>query len=501
MSGLPRALGTVLAARFRLDEVLGEGAMGVVFRAADLAGGPDVAVKLMHPRFRDDARMLARFDREARAGAVLEHRHCVRVLGAGTSPGGDRFLVMQLVRGESLRDAIDAGIAPRRAFALAAQLLEALAHVHGHGFVHRDVKPENILLVREADGGETLKLLDLGLVREEQPSPRGQGLTRLGALFGTPWYMAPEQAEGAVVDARADLYAAGAVLFEMIAGRPPFLGDSLVEVLSQHLHAEVPALPSWLPRSLDGFVRTLLAKRPADRPASAAAALTGLRAALARAAASPTVVPTRASVPMALQATVDEPRPPSMLRGAQRQQRWFVGLGALAAAIALAIGLGHGASGASVPAIVDAPAEASPVAAALPAVPAVAVQPPALERAAPVSEVATSVPSEIAIAPQPALSEPAITTPVVAGVAPEPATRGAAVEHSQPHSSARRNPSHPRVPSVRELPPPPRDEVPRTLHAVKPPRAVPTATKLPGEAGASTVDRSGSLPQLRPRVR
>ncbi|MFO0635454.1 MAG: hypothetical protein U0168_21630 [Nannocystaceae bacterium] len=121
------------------------------------------------------------------------------------------------------------------------------------------------------------------------------------------------------------------------------------------------------------------------------------------------------------------------------------------------------------------------------------------ERAAPVSEVATSVPSEIAIAGEPTAVAPAIVTPVAAGVAPEAPTRGAAVEHAPHRSSSHRAAPRERVPSVRELPPPPRDDAPRTLHAVKPPRAVPTATKLPGEAGASTIDRSGSVP--RPRAR
>ncbi|MBC8068108.1 MAG: serine/threonine protein kinase, partial [Deltaproteobacteria bacterium] len=265
------ALGKVLAQRYRLDEQLGRGAMGTVYRGRDLEADRVVAVKVLHPGLASDPAIIERFTREAEAAAQLDHRNCVQVLAAGRTPDGTRFLVMPLLEGGELRREIHGGMPLRRVVDIVLQVLAGLEHAHSRGFIHRDVKPENVLLVADADGGETAKLVDFGLVKPITLARHDRALTAIGKVFGTPWYMAPEQAAGEHIDARADLYAVGIMMFEMLTGAPPFDGDSLAAVLHKHMFAELPALPTWLPMPIAALIRRLAAKRRDDRPASAAA--------------------------------------------------------------------------------------------------------------------------------------------------------------------------------------------------------------------------------------
>jgi tetratricopeptide (TPR) repeat protein len=260
----------VLAERYRLGDELGRGAAGVVYRATDIVLDRPVAVKLIGRRC--DELNRDRLLMEARAAAALRHPSIVAVHDAGED-GDTSFIVMELVEGPNLRQA-----PPRdwdAILALARQVTGALDHAHGRGLIHRDLKPENILL--EPGPAPVARLADFSVARF---TARDNGSVE-GSVVGTPHYLAPEQALGESVDGRADLYSLGAVLYELITGRPPFAGADPLVVIAEHLHAPVVPPRTWrpdVPRDLEAFVLRLLAKDPADRPPSAAAALAALEA-------------------------------------------------------------------------------------------------------------------------------------------------------------------------------------------------------------------------------
>jgi serine/threonine protein kinase len=269
------ATGTrVLVGRYVLGEVLGSGGMATVWWARDEVLGRDVAVKVLRPQFAADPDFLARFEREARHAARLSHPHLVTVFDCGVD-GQMPFIVMELVAGPTLRQVLDeVGWLPAgEAVRIAAAVCEALEVAHAAGVVHRDIKPANIVL---ADGGE-VKVLDFGIARADD----GRGATRTQAVLGTAAYLSPEQASGQQAGPQSDLYALGCVLFEMLTGTPPFSADTTVGLAYQQVHDD-PGPPSarrpGLPGRLDQITARLLAKDPAGRPASAAAARAGLLA-------------------------------------------------------------------------------------------------------------------------------------------------------------------------------------------------------------------------------
>jgi serine/threonine-protein kinase len=268
----------VLGGRYTLHEVLGAGGMATVWRASDEVLGRDVAVKVLSPQYAADPGFLARFEREARHAAQLSHPHLVTVFDCGVHEGMP-FIVMELVTGPTLRQVLDqAGTLPAgEAVSIAAAVCEALDVAHGAGLVHRDIKPANIAL---AAGGE-VKVLDFGIARADGAG----GTTRTQAVLGTPAYLSPEQASGQAAGPQTDLYSLGCVLFEMLTGAPPFSADTAVGLVYRHVH-DNPGPPSarrpGLSDRLDQITARLLAKNPADRPASAAAARAGLLAALNR---------------------------------------------------------------------------------------------------------------------------------------------------------------------------------------------------------------------------
>jgi tetratricopeptide (TPR) repeat protein len=262
--------GQLLAGRYHLGSLLGEGGMGQVWRARDVALDREVAVKVLAAP--DVAEARERFLREARAAAALNHPNIVAIHDLGQE-SGCLFLVMELVAGGSLRERPPATV--DEAVEVGRQLCAALAHAHAQGLVHRDVKPANVLLVAGATR-LTVKLADLGLAMSSAASR----LTVEGGIVGTVAYLAPEQAIGRVVDARADLYSLGVLLYELVTGRLPFSGTP-VALISQHLHAPVVPPRSHRPDldpALEAVILRLLAKDPAQRFASAdetAAALAG----------------------------------------------------------------------------------------------------------------------------------------------------------------------------------------------------------------------------------
>lgn len=261
--------GLVLDGRYRLDRPLGEGGMGTVWVAHQLTLGRAVAVKALRKgRAQDQARL----EREARLLAAVRHPAIVQIFDFGRTADGLSYVVMELVEGPTLdaRLAALGRISCEEAVSLLLPLLDGLAAVHAADIVHRDIKPANILLAIEGAGSAarvTPKLLDFGIAKSDV----GTALTVQGDLIGTPAYMAPEQFSGGAVDARADLWAIGALLYDMIAGEPPFVGSNLFELM-RRVKDEPPAFPR-MAAGLDGKLWTLLTellrKGPSERPPSA----------------------------------------------------------------------------------------------------------------------------------------------------------------------------------------------------------------------------------------
>jgi eukaryotic-like serine/threonine-protein kinase len=252
---------------FRHVEKIGEGGMGVVWRAADSTLGRDVALKLLPPAFASDPERLARFEREARLLASLNHPNIASIYGLD-SADGERFLAMEFVEGESLASRLTRGPIPiEESLAIARQIAEALEAAHEKGIVHRDLKPANVMLT----AGERVKLLDFGLARAfegdvasgssarlSQSPTITAAMTSANVILGTAAYMSPEQARGQVVDKRADVWAFGVVLYEMLTGRQMFEGDTITDTLASVLKSD----PDWaaLPAGTPPRVRALLAR-------------------------------------------------------------------------------------------------------------------------------------------------------------------------------------------------------------------------------------------------
>jgi serine/threonine-protein kinase len=267
---------------------LGRGGMGGVLEVEDAAG---VRYALKSPVVDTDASgaVTRRFAREANALRLLEHPNLVAAVDVLVE-GGVLCLVMEKVDGLPLARAVAAGpLTPRRALVIARQILDGVGHAHARGIVHRDLKPDNVLLV-DMGGWERAKIIDFGiakLVGDAEAAFGAAALTRTGLVFGTPHYMAPEQALGRLVDARADLYAVGVILFELLAGRPPFDAPDPHALLRMHVKAPPPLLraavadASWCTPELVALVGGALAKAPADRYGTAEAMRDALDAAFA----------------------------------------------------------------------------------------------------------------------------------------------------------------------------------------------------------------------------
>ena len=275
--------GEVVAGRYELEDLLGVGGMSSVYRARDRVLERTVALKILHEQFAHDPAYVERFRREARAIAKLSHPNIVTVIDRGEFDGR-QFIVFEYVAGETLKQLATraAPVAPEHALALVHQVARGLAFAHEHGIVHRDVKPHNVLL--DEDGAA--KVTDFGIARSL--GGPDDGLTRTGTVLGTGAYISPEQAVGRPADARSDQYSLGALLYELLTGRIPYEGESIVAVATRHVRDPVPSVrevrPEISPR-VDALVRRAMAKRPEDRFPSTDAMIAAIEACLADEAA------------------------------------------------------------------------------------------------------------------------------------------------------------------------------------------------------------------------
>jgi serine/threonine protein kinase len=276
--------GTRLDGRFVLVRLLGEGGMGRVYLATDTSNGAEVAVKVLSDD-RPIPNAAARFQREARAIARIEHDNVVRVDHVGASPKGGLYYVMEHLQGEDLAELLEReGRLPwPRVLHFALQVCDGLQAAHERGVVHRDLKLENCFRVTRGDDRDFVKILDFGVAKLLRPDPeQSDRLTNTGATLGTPAYMAPELCRGREIDHRVDVYALGVMLYELLTGELPFTGEGFLDVALQHMHEPPPSLavhlaPSEIPPGLDAVIERALAKSRDDRVPTMAAFARALR--------------------------------------------------------------------------------------------------------------------------------------------------------------------------------------------------------------------------------
>ncbi|HEY8533798.1 MAG TPA: Stk1 family PASTA domain-containing Ser/Thr kinase [Micromonospora sp.] len=358
----------LLAGRYQVGELLGYGGMAEVHRGRDLRLGRDVAIKMLRTDLARDKTFQERFRREAQNAASLNHPAIVAVYDTGEdyTPSGETvpFIVMEFVNGRTLKEilAAEGRLAPRRALEIVADICAALEFSHRHQIIHRDIKPGNVMLTHSGQ----VKVMDFGIARALASG--ATTMTQTSAVIGTAQYLSPEQARGEAVDARSDVYASGCVLFELLCGHPPFVGDNPVSVAYQHVR-ENPRPPSEInpevTPEIDAIVLKALAKNPLNRYQSAAEMRADLLRCLnGRPVLATPVLRDQETMPMAAApaaATRTQPMtralPPEQLSKRKRSP-WVVATGsavAVLAVIALASGLIYALNQPKGPAKVDLP--------------------------------------------------------------------------------------------------------------------------------------------------
>jgi serine/threonine-protein kinase len=338
ISRRPYTPGDVVGNRYKLLEALEPGAMGQVFLAESLAINRKVAVKLLKPELLADPSFRMRFQTEAQAMAAIEHRNVARFFDLVV--GDPTFLVMEYIPGPTLSQVLDAErkLAPARAIRIALRLCWALDAAHRAGVIHRDIKPQNIILATDPELGEEPKLLDFGLAKLVRADV-DERITLTGQIVGTPSYMSPEAISRRPVDERSDVYSLGCLLYHMLSGRPPFAGEDL-QVMYRHINESAEPLPNLLPEigaELWSVVASAIEKGPAERFASMREMIKALSAVqLEPKPAARASRPESSSRPTAELATTRIQLPPS----ANRRMFWAalagMVIGALAVGLALA---------------------------------------------------------------------------------------------------------------------------------------------------------------------
>jgi serine/threonine-protein kinase len=270
-------VGTLLGNQYRLIEIIGEGGMGLIYRARQEMVDRDVAVKVLRSRFASDENIVGRFVNEAKIISQLRHPNTLRLYDYQRMPNGGFFIVTEYLQGESLQALLSRGpLGLERALHISEQICGSLSEAHAAGIVHRDLKPANIFLDRVA-GDDYVKVLDFGIAKLTQGSIVH---TQTNIIMGTPAYMSPEQVRGETLDSRSDIYAVGVILFHMLVGRTPFHHDNAVSLLMMHVNDPPPPLPEDLdaPPEIGMLIFELLSKTPAHRPKSVVEVRDRLRA-------------------------------------------------------------------------------------------------------------------------------------------------------------------------------------------------------------------------------
>jgi eukaryotic-like serine/threonine-protein kinase len=257
--GQPLSFAGQTVSHYNISEEIGAGGMGVVYKALDTRLGRLVALKFLPPYLSHDNELRRRLSDEARAASALDHPNIVVIHDIDETPGGDVFIAMTFHEGVTLREKIASGLPVQEALRIARQVASGLAKAHEHGIFHRDIKPSNVIVAKDG----VARIIDFGLARSSDVTATVDGTAR-----GTPLYMSPEQASGMIVDFRTDLWSLGAVLYEMLAGKPAFRGDTQLQVMHSVVHDEPPILHEIqpeLPTAIGAIVSHALQKDPARR--------------------------------------------------------------------------------------------------------------------------------------------------------------------------------------------------------------------------------------------
>ena len=268
-------IGRTLGERYKIIRSIGEGGMGIVYEAMHVVIEKKVALKVLRDDFSKRPEVVERFRQEAKSASRIGHEHIVDISDFGETPRGQSYFVMEYLEGEDLANVLarEGTLAPERAAHIVIQCAKALGAAHAKGIVHRDMKPENIFLVSRQDQPDFVKIVDFGIAKmsdiETEGAP-GRKLTKTGMIFGTPEYMSPEQAAGKPLDHRVDVYALGVILFECLTGRVPFVGDTFMGILTQHMFEQPPTRRAVHPHvacseELEMVVRQALTKNPDER--------------------------------------------------------------------------------------------------------------------------------------------------------------------------------------------------------------------------------------------
>nr|MDQ3032397.1 protein kinase [Myxococcota bacterium] len=264
-------IGQVLLDQFRIEERIGQGGMGAVYRARQTTLGRDVAIKILHPDLARNPDAVRRFHREARISTSLDHPNVVRVFLFGQLPDGSLYLVMELLRGRTLAEMVrvETPMPVHRALHVATQVCDGVGEAHGQGIVHRDVKPENVFLITKGRDPDFVKVLDFGIARVLRGDDQTSA-TQSGLVFGTARYISPEGAAGERTDARSDVYSLGVLTYQLLCGETPFDGSAPVTLLMKHIHDSPPHLKAraggaHVPDAIADVVMRALAKNPEGR--------------------------------------------------------------------------------------------------------------------------------------------------------------------------------------------------------------------------------------------
>ena len=256
-------VGKVIDGRYEIQARIGEGGMGVVYKARQTSIDRVIAIKMLNAQMAADPTWVQRFYNEAKACSRLQHPNTIRMFDFGQSGDGRLFMTMEFLDGMSLREAVSKGpMAPQRVVKILIQCCASLAEAHSIGIIHRDIKPDNVFLLNMAGSPDFVKLLDFSVAKLLEGD---RMKTQAGVVFGTPQYMSPEQGRGLPLDARSDLYALGILAFEMLTGNVPFNDENPMTVIQMHLHGAVPPLPATIPYSVQQIVRRALEKDPSRR--------------------------------------------------------------------------------------------------------------------------------------------------------------------------------------------------------------------------------------------